>query len=222
MKRFLITVPLVLGDTPIVNLLPPGVKQREKIRLRRRILVLLVGAALAFSAGTYVIALNDVRNDNDSLTVAQTRSQDLLTQERGFSGAATVTAQGDELRAAEKIVGSADILWAPLLASIDQAVNASALVTSISALSDVKWATAPASVGVLEPEGIGTASLVVEFSSIDGLQGIIDSLITLTGVSHALPGAIIANANGFSTTITLTFDTAARSNRYIDASTGTR
>ena len=222
MKKRLISLPLVLGDTPLINLLPPGVKRRQHLRMRRRLLALAVLASLFIADGGYFYAYANLRAERTLLVAAHARSQALASEESTFNSTALVVLQANELRGVEKLVGSSDILWTPLLTSIDRAVSPGATIISFSVLSDVKWAAAQNPLGALDPVGIGTGAIVVEFDQIERLQGIVDSLISIVGISTATPSAVLVAPGGFSTTLTVTFGPEALSNRYTETTTGTQ
>ncbi len=220
MKKRLIFLPLVLGDTPLINLLPPGVKRREYLRMRRRLLALAVLASLFIADGGYFYAYANLRAERTLLADARASSEALASEESTYNSTALVVLQGNELRGVEKLVGGSDILWTPLLSSIDRAVSTGATITSFSVLSDVKWAAPPNPPGPLDPVGIGTGAIVVEFDQIERLQGIVDSLISIVGISTVAPSAVVVAPGGFSTTLTITFGPEALSKRYTETTTG--
>ena len=206
---------LVLAGEPRVQLLPRFVQEREKARVARRMLVLLVILALVAVAAGYAFGLLRSGVAASALADAHVRTQEILAEQGTYAEGTRVANQVAQTEESQKVVTSLEILWAPLLDQIKSMLPAGAAFDSVTVTGQAPWEAELLPAGPLRAPHIAEFVIVVQSdAAIDAVQ-LTTNLATLLGYSDSVVQSTTTDGGKVKTTISLTMDPEAISGRYL-------
>ena len=211
--------PLRLGGEPAVNLLPPEVAQRAKAKRTRQVLSLLVvGSVLIVGAG-YGVAFSRSVASQAELVGAQDRTQALLTEQLEYADATRATGLIASAENARELGASTEVLWDDAIDAVKTYLPDGARIASATMSAPAPWETELLPAGPLREARVATVTFVVTSQAQLDATGIIRNLRGLEGFADASPDLVIADDDGFTTTITLNLNSDALSGRFASQET---
>lgn len=157
---------LELGGEPRVNLLPPEVGERVRIRRTRGVLVALAVLSVGLVAVGYSFATLTAIGAGAALAGAQARTSELLAERAEYaqvSSLLSASATIEEVRA-NATVG--EVVWADVLDEVTAILGEDGFTSNgyykWSALSAAPWATPLAPGGDLRAPRVATITLTVQ------------------------------------------------------------
>ncbi|MCU1525672.1 MAG: hypothetical protein JWO18_2566 [Microbacteriaceae bacterium] len=205
---------LEFGAVPRAMLLPPEIEAAQRARsLRRTLVVVLIGAAVAVFAGIGTATLS-VLSANTRLTDEQSRTAGLLLEQAKYSKVVTVQSQVSDIEAVQPVAALGEILWQPFTASLQSALPADMSITSLTeSLESAATGTAAA----VPLQGAHIATIMITASSPQAPISVwLDNLASVKGFVDAVPGSVtLDSASGrYTSTVTLHVNSDALSARF--------
>jgi hypothetical protein len=194
---------MILGAEPRVDLLPPEVHARVKMRATRRLLGLLVVLALVVVGGAYLAVNLTALAAQAQLAAAQNRTVELLTEQGKYAEAASATELVERALNDREVVLSNEVLWADLLDALRGVLPEGATIESATMTARAPWEEAMATQGPLRSPRVATINFVVKSPSLLDTPAIVRALSEIPGYADATPDVVVRNDTTFNTTITL-------------------
>jgi Tfp pilus assembly protein PilN len=193
---------------PRVNLLPPEVSQRRRVRTTQKALVAGAVLALGVVGSAWAVEHHSVGSAQSDLDASIARGAQLQHQQAQYADAPKVVAELDAARTARRTALASDVAWYQYLDDLSRAAPDAVWLTSVSgnltgaaagataatgttaasgttpATGDTT-ATAAATAGgnPLATSGIGALTLAGSALSYDDVAGYLDRLVTVSGVA---------------------------------------
>lgn len=194
-----------LVTLPRVNLLPPEIAERVRLRRIQGGLGAGVLAAAGVVALLFVLAGNSVDAANEELTVAQAEQSRLQAESAKYADVTAVYAQAAAAQAMLTEAMGQEVRYSRFLSDLSLTVPENVWVKSLT----FSQAAAPAAVGVAEP-GIGTVTVngvgfshddvAVWLESLAGQQGYVNPYFSTSTEALIGPRTVV----NFESTATLT------------------
>jgi len=206
---------LVVGGAARVQLLPPSVAARVRVRSTRRALVGIVVLAMMVSGIGYGLASAAVAASAARLLAVQDRTSVLLAQQGEFIEVQRVEERVNTATAARQMGSSTEIAWGDYFTAISASLPADVGLTGLTVdsatpLQPFAQATAP-----LQGERIATVVFAATSVSIPDVALWMDRLAGLDGYVDATPGSISQQTDGpYEVTVTLHIDSDALASRF--------
>jgi type II secretory pathway pseudopilin PulG len=210
-------VELRLGGEPRVDLLPPEVHEREKVRSTRRLLGLLVILAIVAVGAGYGFAIIRSAAASAELQAAQDRTQTLLAEQLEYAEASATAGMVDIALEARTLVLSNEVLWTKLIDEIKRRLPSGATVISATMAAKLPWEPEMEMQGPLRAPRVATVTFVIESPSLLDPPALIRGLSNLEGFADATPDVVTRKDTVFETTITLNLNTDVLNQRFADA-----
>lgn len=204
-----------LALEPRVQLLPPMVKQREKNRRSRRLMVFAVVVALAVTAGATAFGFLRATQAATALVAEQARTAQILAQQAQYSDAVKVDTLVGSTKRAQLLVTSTEVRWSAVMTELNANVPSGYAVTKASAEFGAPWEAPIAPTGVLRTQGVAVVTLVLQGAEYRHPAEFTQLVSFLDGVSDFMVERTELGAGGYSTTVTFTLDTTRLSERFL-------
>jgi hypothetical protein len=205
---------LLLGGEPRVQLLPPTVAAREKVRGAQRMVVLLVIAAIAIAGAMYGFGLYLSASAQNALTSEQAQTQVILKQQATYKEGADAAGMVAQLQQAQQVATSLEIDWAPILRTFQASLPAGASMASVTIDNQAPWAGALAPEGVMRTPRIAVVSLVIASPGPIDVTRMTAAMSDIPGRADVKAQSVQVDGAEWKTTIDLTLDSDALSGRY--------
>jgi len=206
---------LVLAGEPRVQLLPPSVLAREKVRSAQRLLLLAVVGALAIAAAAYGFGAFTAASAQAQLLAAQNQTQLVVAQQSKYQASAHVASTVTAIRQAQQVGTSLEVLWSPLLSQIRASLPEGTQLSGVTATGQTPWGAALSPEGPLRAPRIAVLSLVVSSPAAPDIAAITSALRALPGYADSAVQSTVATSDGTTTTtISLTLGAHALSGRF--------
>lgn len=206
--------PLVITE-PRVQLLPPMVKERERSRRTRRLLVFAVVVAIVVTAGGVGLTYLQSTRAQAELAAEQERTSVLLAQQGQYAEAARINALINETIRAQQLVTSTEVDWALIFSDLSSRLPAGYGVQKANVEVPAPWEPPLVPTGVLRDSGTAFVTVTMlgpeyrtaaEFAqAISFLDGVSDLMITRTDLTN----------EGYSTIMTFTLDLSRLTTRFV-------
>ena len=187
---------LVLGAEPRMDLLPPEVRTRKRVKaMRRRLGGLLLSVAVLVGAGVGASTWYALQSQAE-LDEARQRTTELLTSQAKYSEVQRVQAALDTTLAARQFGASTEIDWKAYLAGVRARVPSTVTldtvsVDSASPLVPYEQATAP-----LQNSRVATIRILFTSPDVTGVPEWLASMATLPGYADSQPAVITRTVEG--------------------------
>jgi hypothetical protein len=191
---------LQLGGMATVDLLPPEVGIRRKERTLRSVLVFLVLVTVAVVIVAWELSSLLAQSAQSQLAAEQAKTQDILTQQQGFSELTTTRSLVAEATGARTLFTSTQVTWADIVASMKSVLPPGAFITSATLTGRAPWEAQLAPTGPLEAERVATISLTVDTVTLDDVAAY-QKALSLEKFAATVSPDTITNGNGVFTTI---------------------
>ncbi len=204
------------GGEPRVNLLPPEVAQRSKVKATRRALIAVVIGAVVVVAAGYVGAYLYAADTQSKLVAAQARTADLLAQKAKLSDATAVANLLKTTTQAREVGASYEVIWASVLDKLTALLPPGGSYFSLDGVQRLPWDSALMPAGPLREPRTGNFTLVIQSATV--LDGTVfaHQLNMVKGFADATQDKVEAVDGGasFKTTISFNINQDAFENRF--------
>jgi len=210
---------LVIGGESTINLLPPEVKVRRRLKVfRRRMAFALFVFVLLIFGCVELVRAQALQAERD-LSIAQANANYLQSQQNIYSEVRTVQDEVDTLRAAEQVGGATEIDWRNFLLSLQSTLPKKAILQTIIIDQATPFAPYTQASAPLQGARVATISFTATSPSLPQVPTWLNALSTLTGFADANPGSVVRNESGnYSVSITMHINQFAYSHRFSAAS----
>ncbi|MGB3911261.1 MAG: hypothetical protein WBL06_12390 [Pseudolysinimonas sp.] len=206
---------LVLSAEPRAQLLPPSVKQREKNRAARRMMVLLVIFSVVITGAGVGWGFLRAAQAHLSLLATQQLTAQILEQQAEYADAARMAmlvTQGEE---AQQVVTATEIQWASLFARASEYLPEGTRVAGIAFQAPAPWETTFPPEGPLREPRVAVATFELAGVSYDGAAHFVAKIPSIFGFSDVKIDKTEFKDGEYTTTLKVTFDPDALSGRYL-------
>lgn len=207
---------LVLGAEPRVQLLPPIVKQRARIRETRRLLVLLVILAVVIVAGGVTYGVYQSARAQLELAAIQVQTQSLLAQQAEYAEGARVAGLVQVSKDAQLLVTSGEVDWVQVVGEVRSYLPSGTSLHSVEVVAPAPWEPPLVPEGPLRASRIATLQMTVSSSSYD-LAALFASMVgDHAAVADVRILSSTLDAGRYLTVVALTLDSDALATRFAD------
>lgn len=209
---------LIIGGESRVDLLPPEVRLSRKMRVVHRRLGIAVFLVAVLVIGGTALARAQAQQAETNLSVAQSKTQSLLLQQRKYTEVRKVQEEVDTIVAAEQVGTSTEISWEQYLTSVQDTLPPEVTLDSINIDSATPFALYTQATAPLQGARIATLSFTAKSSTLPQVPAWLDALTTLPGYADASPGSVTRDETGaYAVNITMHINKAAFTNRFATA-----
>lgn len=205
---------------PAVNLLPPEIGERRRLRKLQAALGICVVAAVGAVAASYVVASGGVTSAQDDLTTTQTQSSQLQAETAKYANVPATIAKVDAAKLQRSQAMSQEIRWSYYLNDLSLRIPAKVWLTSISATENVDVPAAATTVATYPVPGIGQVTfegmaythndVASWLQMLAGQEGFSQAYFTNSAEDETLTGSAGNPAVRFTSQATLTEDALSR------------
>lgn len=206
----------MLALEPRVQLLPPVVKQRERVRRTRRLLVFAVVVAIAVVGGGTAISYLYAREAEASLQAEHDRTALLLAQQAQFSEATKINTLVAETKRAQKLVTSTQVDWIEIFAELSARLPAGYGIEKASIKGPAPWETPLVPTGVLRDPGVAFVTVDMTGAEYRSAADFAHVVSFLDGVSDFMITRTDLGSGGYTTVMTFTLDLSRLSLEFLD------
>lgn len=208
---------LRLGAEPRVDLMPPEVRDKQRGRGIRRLLVIaLVGSLVIVGAG-YAAATMRATAATAELQQAQAHTSELLAQQLQYAEVTRLEALRERVLDDRALVTAREVLWKetldPLLRLLPEGASIVAVNVRAPALAEPDLQPA----GALREPRVAEVTLVVLTPGIPPVTSWLRALENTPAFADAIPSVVSLDDGGYTTTLTLNVDDEALAQRFGDA-----
>ncbi|WP_294178383.1 hypothetical protein [uncultured Schumannella sp.] len=177
---------LVLSGEPSVQLLPPMVRERAKVRESRRIMVLLMVLAVVVVAGGVTFAFTQSVASQVALADAQAKTDALLAEQLTYAEAAAVADLVEATKAAQLVVTATEADWASIYSEVSRRLASESSIDAGVIAAPAPWDGIVATTTDIDNvDGLISVSVVVQSKKIITAAEIADRLHTMTGYASS-------------------------------------
>ncbi|GAA2078661.1 hypothetical protein GCM10009840_12120 [Pseudolysinimonas kribbensis] len=205
---------LVLAGEPRVQLLPPSVQAREKVRSAQRLVVLALVAGVAVAAAMYGFGVVTAGSAQAALASAQSETQTVISAQAKYHQATQIASTVSAIKQTQQVGTSLEVLWAPLIGRIGSGLPQGVSLSSVTATGQTPWGAALAPEGPLRAPRIAVLALVISSPAPPDIEAVTAMLRSLPGYADSTVQSSTAGDGGVETTISLTLGAGALSGRF--------
>lgn len=206
---------LAVGEESRVDLLPPELRVRRKAKVVHRRLGFLVFLVALLVAGGIAFGHAQAVQAKLNLSIEQSNTQAILTQQRKFGVVQQIQKQVDLVQAAQQVGTSTEIDWQKYLISVQATLPPNVTIDSVNIDSATPFASYAQASAPLQGARIATLSFTAISSTLPQVPQWLIALSTLKGFADANPGSVTRNESGtYAVNITMHINQAAFSNRF--------
>lgn len=177
---------LTLAGDPRVQLLPPMVRERAKVRESRRIMILLMILAVVVVAGGVTFAFTRSVASQIALAEAQAKTDALLAEQLTYAEAASVADLVEATESAQLLVTATETDWASIYSEISRRLASASSIDSGVVMAPAPWeGLAATTTDIDNVDGLISISLAVQSKKIITAAEIADRLHTMTGYASS-------------------------------------
>lgn len=205
---------LQFSGLPRVFLLPDEVARTKKAKATRALLTRLLLLAVLLVAAGVAFAQLQAAGAAAQLAAEQARTSALIAEQTKYSEVIAAQASIASITSAQQTVTASEVVWAPVIQSVQNSVPADVIITGISAV--LPDATLAASPDPLAPEHAAS----VAFTAVGPQESISSWLAKLTSVDKVVavaPGSVtlVPDTGLYAANVTLLFSADVLSNRFV-------
>ncbi len=214
-------VHLIVGGEPRVHLLPADVVERKNLRALKRKLLTYGAVVVLLVFVAYGVATFLLTTAQNQLDAAQSNTASLLIQQAKYGQVTKVNTDIASIKAAQTSTTTQEILWAPLIQSIEGTLPSDAALSGITASIDTPLGTSTSTSTTqtapsIPLEGPRIATITVEVTMAQSeVPGWIDRLPTLKGYVDAEVASVTQSGTGdYAVSATIHLNSGAVSGRF--------
>lgn len=212
-----------VNTLPRVNLLPPEIEERRRLRRLKGIL----GAGVLASAGVvgllYVVAANDAADAADQLAATQATNVTLQAEAARYASVPATLAKIDAAELQRTQAMSQEVRWSYYLNDLSLRIPRNVWLTQVAVTQNVDTVATAAAPGTYATPGIGNLTFEGKAYSHNDVanwlemlarqKGFVDAAFSKSVEDEQLRGPSGKKAVTFSSTVTVTEDALSR--RYV-------
>jgi Tfp pilus assembly protein PilN len=221
-----------LRQLPRVDLLPPEIRERQRLRVLQRGLVASLVAAGVLVGGLHAVAAADQRDAQAQVDTQSAEAVHLALEKRQYASVPSVLAQAEAAEAELNAAMGQEVRWSLLLDDLDRRMPDGVWLNELTVTPQASAATAApatpaAGAGATADAGAATSSAVatIAFTGTAVSQPVVATWLRVLSAVPGFSGAYLNSATSVpgagSTPSTVTFNTsvtvtaAALSHRYL-------
>ena len=210
---------LVLSAEPRAQFLPASVRQREKNRASRRLMVMLVVVSVVVAAAG--VAWGYVRQVQAQLELeaSQQRTAEILALQGQFAEAARKADLVAKSEEAQEVVTATEIQWAPLFVAIAGYVPSDTRFAGVGFQAPAPWETPFGPEGPLREPRVAVVTIELAGSSFEPASRFVAAITEIHGFSDVKIDKTEFKDGEYLTTVKLTLRADAVSGRFLDDAT---
>lgn len=206
---------LAVGGESLVDLLPPELRIRRKVKVVHHRLGFLVILVAVLIAGGIALGRAQARQAIANLSIEQSNTQAILIQQHKFGEVLQIEKQVETVQAAQQVGTSTEIDWKKYLISVQSTLPPNVTLDSVNIDSATPFASYAQASAPLQGARIATLSFTAISSTLPQVPQWLIALSTLRGFADANPGSVTRNETGtYAVNITMHINEAAFSNRF--------
>ena len=188
--------PLVVGGDPRIDLLPPEVRTKRRMRLIRGRLALGVLLLAFVLLGGTLLAREQAIQARNNLGFEQRLTQSLLQQAQVYRDIQNVQAKIALVQAAQQVGISTEINWEKILTALQLTLPPQLTISSINLDSQTPFSIYSPPTAPLQNVRIATLNLTVTSPTLPLVSAWFNSLALLPGFADAAPGSLTRDGTG--------------------------
>jgi len=185
---------LVVGGEPRVELMPPEVAQRERMRSMRNLGIVVLIASILVVAGGYGLATTLNTGAQQGLADAQGETARILAEQQEYNGVTTVSALIAAIEDAEGVARSTEVNWVYVASEMGRVVPPTVLFSSLNVAGRAPWEPELETAGELRQAKVAVLTMTVLAPSLNDLTSAVRALETLDIVADASLDSATAGA----------------------------
>ena len=190
-----------------VNLLPPEIRQRQRVRQRTVLVGIIGGGVILLIMAFYFLQAYNLSQANEDLEAQQQQNAQLQTQVQALSEFGDLQRALQEKKRLEATVFENEVAWSGVLQDVSRVIPPDAVLDSLSAQETVAGQGAAAAVPTAPVAGGAAPGELIGTMTISGSGAGVDAVPTFLTRIEQVEGW----ANPFSTNVA---ETAPRSGNY--------
>ncbi|WP_448060700.1 PilN domain-containing protein [Cellulomonas hominis] len=208
----------VSGVWPQVNLLPPEVRARRRLKRTKQLLLLGVAVAVLVAILGYVGALTVRNGAEDDLAQVEDENFSLLAEQATYSEVPDVLGRIDDAETDRAVGMSTEILWKDYLDALRAVTPAEVSYDSMTVTAATPMQGAPAATDVLAGPSIGQIAFTARSLSLPDTASWLDAIRAVPGLADPwFATATVTDEEGvvyFQISATVQLTDVALANRY--------
>jgi len=201
---------------PRVQLLPPLVKQREKSRRTRRLLVFAVVVSLGIALAGVAFGYLRAAQAEASLAAERLRTEQIQAEQAEYAEAAQKASLVAASEQAQRDVTANEIDWLEVLGKLVAYVPEGAAIDGISFTAPAPWEPPFIPEGDLRAPRVAVVSLTIGSADYALAAAFVRAVWNMEGVADVVITGTTVDAGRYLTTVTLTLDEQVRTGRFLD------
>jgi hypothetical protein len=162
-----------------------------------------------YGLGVYLSA-----SAQSGLESEQSVTQDILKQQANFTAGADAADMVQQIKQAQQVATSLEIDWAPIMRTFQASLPSGASLGAVTVENQAPWDQALAPEGTLRTPRIAVVSLVVASPGPIDVSRMAAAMSDIPGRADVKAQSVQVNGSEWKTTIDLTLDSGALSDRY--------
>lgn len=211
---------VTLGAEPRVQLLPPIVRQRAKIRETRRLLVLLVILAVVIVVGGVTFGLYQSARAQLEFEAIQVQTEGILAQQAQYAEGTRVAGLVQVSKDAQLLVTSGEVDWVQLVGEVRSYLPGGADLDNVEVVAPAPWEPPLVPEGPLRASRIATMQITVSSSSYDLAALFASAVADHAAVADVRILSSTLDAGRYLTVVALTLDADALAGRFAEDAEG--
>jgi hypothetical protein len=195
--------PIVIGQSPRADLLPPEIKLGERLRAQRRGLFALAALVLLVVIGASAGAAALAQISAASLATSTAETTSILAKQKKYADVNRANSGIKQAEASRLAATATEIDWNTQIAAILRSLPAGAVLTSVTATSSTPTVPLAASSSPLEGKRVAELNLTVKTTGIPDTAKWIGDLSGLTGFVDATPSTVASDGKAVTTSLVL-------------------
>jgi Tfp pilus assembly protein PilN len=208
------TKELLLGGEPRVQLLPPIVREKERLRETQHFLVLLVILAGAVAFAGVVFGFFRAAQAQGALAAAHVRTEQILEQQQEYSEVAQISSFVRAGQDAQRLVTGNEFDWVDVINDLAAYLPEGALFNGISVNAPAPWEPPLIAEGPLRAERVGVATLEIASANYLSAALFAEAAKAYEGAADIAITQSLFQDGRYITTVVVTLNPSARSERF--------
>ena len=206
---------VIIGHSSTVNLLPPEIVAKRKLRIfRRRMIFVLIILLFVIIGCVSLVGAQALQAEKD-LAIAQTNAAYLQSQQNIFSAVHVVQNEVDSIRAAQQVGDATEINWQSFLRDLLSTLPKKVILETIIIDQATPFAPYTQPSAPLQGARIATISFTATTPTLPQVPLWLNEISRLPGFADANPGSVVRNESGsYSVSITIHINQSAFSHRF--------
>lgn len=206
------------GIWPQVDLMPPEVRLRRRLKRTKRVLVLVLVGVVGVSALGYAGSLVSANSASADLESVQQETARLTAEQSEYAEVPQVLGQITKVETARQLGTASEILWKPYLDAMRAVTPAGVSLDSLTVAGTDPLQQRPSGGSALAEPGIGSVQIVAKSLTVIDTSDWLDALNGIPGFGDAwFSNETISEKDGvvfYQVDATVQINTTALANRF--------